>query len=150
MTYRRAFTVLEILIVLAVFGLLATLAIISLNGARASMRDAQRLSDVSVMRAALSQYWLDKATYPESGGADLGQGDAQVFGSSGFAATADGSQTVYIQRVPSGPRSGEYYHYRGGSDGYSIRFQTETKTDLGNPNVYYAHQSGIDLEDALK
>lgn len=150
MTYRRAFTVLEILIVLAVFGLLATLAVISLNGARASMRDAQRLSDVSVLRAAMSQYWLDKATFPESGGVDLGQGDAQVFGSAGFAASADASQTLYLQRVPTGPRSGEFYHYQGGANGYSIRFKTETKTDLGNPNVYYAHQSGIDLEDVQK
>lgn len=43
MIFRRAFTVLEALIVVAVFGLLATLAVLSLNSARASLRDAQRL-----------------------------------------------------------------------------------------------------------
>lgn len=152
MTFRRAFTILEILVVLAVFALLATLAVISLNSARASMRDAQRLSDISVMRAALSQYWLDKATYPESGGVELGMPgtNTDVFGSAGFAGAADSSQTLYLQRVPTGPRSGEYYRYKGSSSGYSIRFKTETRTDLGPANVYYAHQSGIDGEDVEK
>lgn len=150
MTHRRGFTLLEVLIVVAVFGLLASLAALSLNSARASLRDAQRLSDVSVIRASLSQYWLEKATYPESAGLMLGQAGSQRLTSAGFVDAADQSSPNYLDRVPTGPKGNEFYRYQGGSNGYSIRFQTESKTDLGAANVYYAHASGIDREDANK
>jgi len=148
-SFKRGFTLLEILIVIAVFGLLATLAVLSLNSARASLRDAQRLSDVSVLRAGLSQYWLEKASYPISEGADLGAPGTgtDILSTNGFVSRDDSTTPIYLQRVPVGPRGGEYYRYRGSSDGYSIRFVTETETDLGPANVYYAHASGIDTED---
>lgn len=137
---------------LAVFGLLATLAVLSLNSARASLRDAQRLSDVSVVRSALSQYWLEKATFPQSAGVELGQpgSNTDMLSAAGFVARTDPTQPVYLNYVPTGPRVNEYYHYHAGANGYSIRFQTETQTDLGAPNVFYAHTTGIDLEDTEK
>lgn len=146
---RSGFTVLEILIVLAVFGLLATLAVLSLNSARARVRDAQRLSDVSTVRAALSQYWLEKATYPASNGVDLGKPDSntEVFSASGFVKRDEAQQPIYLNRLPTGPKVGEYYRYRGGANGYSIRFQTESDTDFGKANVYYAHAAGVDTKD---
>jgi prepilin-type N-terminal cleavage/methylation domain-containing protein len=147
---RRGFTLLEALIVIAVFGLLATLAALSLNSARASLRDAQRLSDISWMRAGLSQYWLEKATYPESAGLMMGQGGALKFSAAGFVDLADPTTPVYLDHIPTGPKSGEFYRYRGSANGYSIRFQTETKTDLGPADVYFAHASGIDKEDTDK
>jgi type II secretory pathway pseudopilin PulG len=150
MIFRRAFTVLEALIVVAVFGLLATLAVLSLNSARASLRDAQRLSDVSTIRAGLSQYWLEKATYPEAEDVLIGATGANRLSSAGFVDQTDSTSPVYIEFLSGGPRSGESYRYRGGSSGYSVRFQTETRTDLGPPNVYFVHASGIDQEDALK
>lgn len=150
--FRRGFTVLELLIVIAVFGLLATLAVLSLNSARASLRDAQRLSDISILRAGLGQYWLEKATYPASEGVTLGASGTNTdkLSAAGFVSREDTTTPVYLERVPVGPRGGEYYRYRGGSNGYSIRFMTETETDLGPANVYYAHASGIDREDVDK
>ena len=152
MTFRRGFTVLEALIVLAVFGLLATMAVLSLNSARASLRDAQRLSDVSVLRSALSQYWLEKATYPQSGGVELGQPgtNTEKLSASGFVAGNDPTVPVYLDRVPTGPKVNEFYRYRGSGSGFSIRFQTESRTDLGTPNVYYAHSTGIDRDETEK
>ncbi|MFO0765044.1 MAG: hypothetical protein U0487_03300 [Patescibacteria group bacterium] len=150
MRYRPAFNALEAIIVIAVFGLFATLAVLSLNSARASARDAQRLSDVGTMRAALGQYWLEKAAYPLSGGIDLGKAgnNADMLTANGFIGRQTPQGAVYLNNVPTPPKSGEYYRYRGGANGYSIRFKTETKTELGDPNVYYAHATGIDKEDA--
>jgi len=149
---RPAFTALEILIVIAIFGLLATLAILSLNSSRARLRDAQRLSDVSVLRSALSQMWLEKATYPSSDGVNLGApGTAtEALTPSGFVAAESVGSQVYLARIPVGPKANEYYRYRGGPNGYSIRFQTERESTLGKANVFYAHASGIDLTDEIK
>lgn len=146
------FTVLEILIVLAVFGLLATLAVLSLNGARRAQRDAQRVSDVSVLRSALSQYWLEKAAYPVSEGINLGQPgtNADALAGTGFVARDLAAAPVYLQAVPVGPKTNEYYRYKGGPSGYSLRFQTEGQTALGKANVYYAHAGGIDGTDEQK
>lgn len=151
-SFRKAFTLLEVLIVIAVFGLLATLAVLSLNSARASLRDAQRQSDISVLRAGLNQYWLSRATYPVSDGVSLGQAGTNTdqLSSAGFTASGDSATPVYLQRVPVGPKGNEFYRYRGGSQGYSIRFVTETETEFGPANVYYAHATVIDTEDVEK
>jgi prepilin-type N-terminal cleavage/methylation domain-containing protein len=152
--FRRSggFTVLEVLIVLAVIGLLATLSVLSLNSARARTRDAQRQSDISVLRSALSQYWLEKATYPSSGGINLGEpgANADALSANGFVSAQETGGTVYIPRIPTGPRAGEYYRYHGGPNGYSLRFRTESDTIYGKANVYYAHASGIDSADEEK
>ncbi len=150
MRYRSAFNALEAIIVVAVFGLFATLAILSLNSARASARDAQRLSDVGTLRAALGQYWIEKASYPLSGGIELGKAgnNADMLTANGFIGRQTTQSAVYLDRIPTPPKGNEFYRYRGGANGYSIRFKTETKTELGDPNVFYAHATGIDSEDA--
>ncbi len=151
-SFSHGFTILELLIVIAVFGLLATLAVLSLNSARARTRDAQRVSDVSVLRTALSEHYLQKSTYPVSGPIALGQPGTktEVLGLNGFSAPQDTMGLVYLQRVPTGPTLNEYYRYHGGANGYSLRFQTETDTVLGKANVFYAHASGIDGKDEEK
>ncbi len=149
---RSGFTILEVLIVLAVFGLLAAFAVFSLNTARERTRDAQRLSDVSVLRSALNQYYLENNTFPLSGGVLLGQAGAktQMLTSSGFAAQGEAQGKTYLERVPVGPKANEFYKYHGSANGYSLRFQTESDTVYGKANVFYAHFSGIDGKDEDK
>jgi prepilin-type N-terminal cleavage/methylation domain-containing protein len=97
---KPGFTVLEVLIVLAVFGLLATLAVLSLNSARARVRDAQRLSDVSTISAALSRYWLEKATYPSSAGVELSAptSNTEVLSAGGFEKRDKAQPPIYLDR----------------------------------------------------
>lgn len=149
---RSGFTILEALIVLAVFGLLATIAVYSLNTARARTRDAQRLSDVSVLRSALNQYYLENNTFPLSSGVLLGQPGTKtdVFTGSGFAAGGEAQGRTYLERVPVGPKANEFYKYHGGANGYALRFQTESDTVYGKANVFYAHFSGVDGKDEEK
>jgi prepilin-type N-terminal cleavage/methylation domain-containing protein len=135
--FRSGFTILELLIVIAAIGLLVMLGALSLSSARARLRDTQRVSDVSVLRSTLSQYWLEKATYPVSDGINFGQTDPAVL-------------APYLPRVPVGPKPNEFYKYRGGAQGYSLRFQTERDTAFGRSGVYYAHTSGIDTKDEIK
>lgn len=151
--FKPGFTILEVLIVLAVFGLLATLAVLSLNSARARVRDAQRLSDVGTVSAALSRYWLEKATYPSSAGILLGAPgtNTEVLSAGGFEKREKAQSPIYLDRLPAGPKVGEYYRYKGGANGYSIRFVTESDTELGKANVFYAHSNGaIDGKDEEK
>ncbi len=151
-TTRPGFSLLEGLIVLAMIGLLAAFAAVSLNSARARTRDAQRLASMSTFRSALQLYWLEKATYPASEGVSLGQAatKSEVLTNTGFASRADAKGNVFLPQVPTGPKVGEFYVYKGGPNGYSIRFQTESDTEFGKANIYYLHSSGIDREEMLK
>lgn len=53
MKNQKGFTLIELLVVIAIIGLLSTLAVISLSAARGKARDAQRVSDVRQMAAAI-------------------------------------------------------------------------------------------------
>jgi len=147
----KGFTLIELLIVIAIIGLLSSISIIILNGARRKSRDAKRVSDVQVIRAGLEQHWLEQAAYPtEATQVNLGTGSATVLTSKGFETTATGA--IYLPRVPTGPKSGEYYTYMSNSPtvGYVIRFVTEGVTTYGSAGTYYAHSNGVDTDPSVK
>ncbi|MFH1620799.1 MAG: prepilin-type N-terminal cleavage/methylation domain-containing protein [Patescibacteria group bacterium] len=146
------FTILEVLVVLLVVGILASVAIYSLNLSRASNRDSKRISDISVIRASLTQYWLQNAVYPTSEAVDLGRpgAGADKLAKAGFVAKDSPSVPVFLDQVPTGPKAGEYYRYKGSSKGYSLRFSTERTTAYGEAGIWYAHSGGIDKEDVEK
>lgn len=147
----RGFTILEVLIVLAVFGIFASLAVYAINVTRATSRDAKRVSDVSVLRSSLSQYWLLKAAYPVSEGVNLGQPGQSADGltTDGFVGS-NGGGTVILPRVPVGPSANEYYQYAGTVNGYALQFTTERATAFGSAGTYFAHSTGIDHDATAK
>jgi Tfp pilus assembly protein PilE len=149
---RSAFTILEALVVILVVGILAAIAVYSLNVTRASNRDAKRISDISVIRASLTQHWLQKASYPATEAVDLGRpgSGAEKLTGSGFVAADSSTSPVFLELVPVGPRSGEYYRYHGSMQGYSLQFHTERASAYGVAGVYYAHTDGVDQKDEEK
>ena len=67
-THRQdeGFTLLELMIVMAIIGILATLAIPSFVGAIKSAREAVLKEDLHVMRAAIDSYTMDKQKAPQT------------------------------------------------------------------------------------
>jgi len=60
----KGFTLIELLVVVAIIGILATIGLVTLQGARESARDAKRMSDLSQMRLGLALYFEDHDAYP--------------------------------------------------------------------------------------
>ncbi len=60
------FTLMELMIVMAIIGILATLAVPSFIGAIRSAREAVLREDLHVMRAAIDSYTMDKQKAPQS------------------------------------------------------------------------------------
>lgn len=60
------FTLLELIVVMTIIGILATLAIPSFVGAMRSAREAVLKEDLHVMRAAIDSYTMDKQKAPQS------------------------------------------------------------------------------------
>ncbi len=112
---EKGFTLVELLIVIAIIGILASIVLVSLNNGRIKARDAERLAHMASVKSALEVYFLEHGRYPNSdydgcGGWDVGNRDRQFLRNLGVDAPEDMGQT--------GTCSGyRYYRYRAGSYG---------------------------------
>jgi general secretion pathway protein G len=64
--HDAGFTLFELMIVMAIIGVLATLAVPSFVGAIKSAREAVLKEDLHVLRAAIDSYTMDKQKAPQS------------------------------------------------------------------------------------
>lgn len=60
----KGFTIVELLIVIVVIGILATLVIVTFTGIQQKARDSKRKTDLGAVQAALESYYSSNNTYP--------------------------------------------------------------------------------------
>lgn len=60
----KGFTIVELLIVIVVIGILATLVIVTFSGIQQRGRDSQRKTDINALAGHISAYYADKGYYP--------------------------------------------------------------------------------------
>ena len=66
---KSGFTIVELLVVIVVIAILATVMYISYNGIQARTRDDRRLTDVANIEKAMELYYSDNGSYPVPTGA---------------------------------------------------------------------------------
>ena len=76
MNARRGFTIVELLIVIAVIGILVTISVVGFGKFQATSRDAQRVSKVTALVSGLEHYYNQNGEYPSC--ADLAGDPADV------------------------------------------------------------------------
>ena len=150
---RRGFTLVELLVVVAIIGLLAGIAVVSVNAVRAKARDTKRVADIKQIQTALERRFSDTGMYPPTpaNGSKLGTGAAQALTSvaAGWEQTATAGATVYLSGVPKDPQNmGEYvytYMVVQGNEmrGYTITFRLEAGTGSFEKGNYTASQAGV-------
>ena len=129
--YTKAFTLLEILLVVAIIAILAGIVIVAINPARqlGQTRDAQRKSDISTIYKAVNQYLIDEGSLPP----DIDGTLTEICDAEGEPTDcADLSVLVpdYIPAIPEDPRdtdtTGAGYEIRtSGNNVYIEATQTE-------------------------
>lgn len=74
--FQSAFTLIELLIVIAIIGILVTTGIFSWQSAQAKARDNKRITDLKSIQTALETYKNAKGRYPQGPAPNLGMGAA--------------------------------------------------------------------------
>lgn len=131
---KKGFTLVEILLVVAIIGVLSTLVLINVGGYTKKARDSQRLSDMRQIQNALEQYYTFNFSYPgpvsswgegtTCGGWDTSQNDDDNDGRSWLEPLIDKAFMKTVPKDPTALSGGScggyrYYRYTAGSYGCS-------------------------------
>ena len=113
---KRGFTLVEVLVVIAIIGVLSAITVVAYESALESSRDQQRKTDISTIANALNQYYLDNKSFPMT---EVSTGGTPIFSASfqldannrngcniSNPSTYFGSLTPnYISSIPQDPKN---------------------------------------------
>ena len=148
----KGFTLIELLVVIAIIGILAGLVLTSMSGARASARDAKRISYLDQIAKALAIYYNVNGEYPTDKYASPGtwccieatSGDLEC---DNF--TTD-MQPNFLEQIPSDPLYPQEYdtdkpycYYYKSTDDQGTGFNLYAKVETGDYD--YIETSSADL-----
>ncbi len=123
---NKGFTLVELLVVVSLIGILATLVLANLNSARERARDAQRKSDLRNIQTALRLYYNDLGEYPASSGTDIVACD----GTCVWGNIWQNNSITYMGTLPPDPLSTQAYRYTYvDDDNYILEACLENKSD---------------------
>ena len=135
---KKGFTLVELLIVIAIIGILASIALVAFRSSQIRSRDAQRKSDLKQIANSLELLYADYSQYPPSNvsgqimGCNFSVGGS-VACSWGSGSLSDG-KTTYFKVLPKDPSGGQTYFYRtvnvgGANQGFQLYAHLENSED---------------------
>ena len=120
-TFQKGFSLVELLIVMAIMGVLSIVAVSSFTSTQRQARDARRKSDLVQVSKAVELYYNDYGVYPnDSNGKIAGCGNNGTTACEWNAPFED-ANTVYMQKLPTEKTSGHAYIYVASAD--QLKFQ---------------------------
>jgi general secretion pathway protein G len=108
---QAGFTLIEIMVVILILGLLATLVVQSLRGATDRAKVTKAKADISEIKTALERYYMDNGSYPTTE-----QGlQALVTRPTSGPIPAEYETGGYVRQIPTDPWHHPYFYQSDGS-----------------------------------
>ncbi len=135
---EKGFTLIEILIVVAIIGILSSIVLVGLGSFRSRGRDARRVADLREVQNALELYYAKTGAYPVGNNVDVATLNLQ-------------NEGIGVTKIPKDPGSGTYQY---GSDGKSYVLSAtheETAASLLNDDIDNdtVERFGVDCDDPI-
>lgn len=148
---KKGFTLIEMLIVVAIIGILSGVVLVGLGPVQRGGRDSRRVADLRQVQNGLELYFNKCGYYP---------GGAAGAGCTGFSQISTWTDltnsltqsAIGITQIPNDPSAGRNYFYgtNGTGSGYILGGTLEDagnaalRQDIDGPNVY-----GVNCEDPV-
>ncbi len=113
---QDGFTLIEIMVVILILGLLATIVVQSLRGATDKAKRVKAQADIAEIKTGLDRYYLDAGSYPTT---DQGL-QALVTAPEGGKIPANYESGGYLQSIPKDPW-GNPYAYQSDGNTYALK-----------------------------
>ena len=135
--FQKGFTLVELLIVVAIIGVLATLLMVNFIAVRQRARDAERKSDIRQIQSALELFRSDEGLYPNASPPTTTLYNGASCPDSSALAVLDPTtqnKNTYMAKIPCDPNgigyynAGEYF-YSGGGSTYTLGACLENTAD---------------------
>jgi general secretion pathway protein G len=107
---EEGFTLIEIMVVILILGLLATIVVQSLRGATEKAKRTKAEADIAELKTALDRYYLDNGNYPTT---DQGL-QALVQKPTDGPVPSDYEEGGYIEKLPLDPWGHPYFYQSDG------------------------------------
>ncbi len=117
----RAFTLIELIVVIAIIGLLSSMILASVNSAREKARDARRFADMRQIQLALELYYDDHNRYPATSSSNGSWEESYEDGGAFIEVLVDERYlpTYIVDPINDTSKRYAYYRYGPGSGGCS-------------------------------
>ena len=133
----RGFTLLEVMVVIVILGILASMVVPNLMGSQERANMQKAVSDINALETSLSMYKMDNYKYPSTE-----QGlEALVTETDVEPAPRRFPEGGYVKRLPNDPWGSEYQLLNPGEHGNMDVFsmgpdgEAGTDDDIGNWNL---------------
>ncbi|QDE32893.1 MULTISPECIES: type II secretion system major pseudopilin GspG [Shewanella] len=134
---QRGFTLLEVMVVIVILGILASMVVPNLMGNKDKADQQKAISDIVALENALDMYKLDNSIYPTTE-----QGlDALVQKPNSSPEPRNYREGGYVKRLPQDPWRSDYLLLSPGENGKLDIFsagpdgQAGSEDDIGNWNL---------------
>ena len=109
---QEGFTLIELMVVILIIGLLATIVVQNLKGATDKAKRIKAQADISGLKTALDRYYLDNGSYPTT---DQGLQALVTPPTSGRVPT-NYEEGGYVEKIPPDPWGHPYVYQSDGSN----------------------------------